>query len=127
MTLFNVKSQQFETRVPGAADFEKNCKKLSPKDLKAIETRITELVDTEMRKRKDRYLLLAKITGTHWGETPFQAIYDNLKCTKKDAAIFAGQFLIDIMIQREERWCFIPAEKNGDDYIARRYFMSEDR
>jgi len=97
------------------AKFQSWMKKLKINDYQSIKKAINEYCDGK------EVVISSYIPGCNWIGTPYEPIYHICNMDQVQAGFFFGLIVWKVMIDRQEKWYFKPADSE-DDALGTTYF-----
>ena len=122
--LIDVETGRIVTKVPYSQDFGVLRHRCSSAEWDSMVTRIGELID----EAGAEVATAGWLPGSDWTSTPFEPIYT--KAARGDfnrAALFFGQLVWYVVMNRPERWGSGRYQVDGRDIGSRTYFRVRDQ
>ncbi|MCY2926106.1 MAG: hypothetical protein NT031_11810 [Planctomycetota bacterium] len=113
--LFNIEGKQI-TKLPHKDQFTAWRRRLSDADYQRAADSIKSMCEA-----KD-FVVSSFLPGSDWTGTEFQPLYFACGQSMQQSGLFFGLIVWKVMMDDDAEWCFLPADKGGDDVLGMRYF-----
>ena len=116
--LFTMEGKKIK-KVPYLNDFKRWRKNISDSDYNAVVDALNTHIDG------DRIHTSSFIPGHNWAGTVYESIWRACNQNDKQAALFYGLILFQVMIDHDDQWIFGKFEKDGKSLRGTTYFKPE--
>lgn len=95
------------------------CDNIPDSDLETIVRQVNDYCDTH------RVFISSFIPGDIWGNETCQPLLDACNQNEEDAGFFFGLIVWQTLIERDDKWLFLLADKEGDEVLGTKYWRRE--
>lgn len=89
---------------------------ISDEDFETIVIQINDYCDSH------EVFVSSYVPGHIWGNQPCQPLLDACNQNEEHAGFFFGLIVWQVMIERQDQWVFMLADKEGDDVLGTKYW-----